>query len=212
VKVLDLFAGLEGWSQPWRERGHDVYRVELLEKFPAEWRDIMDFEPSCLPWQPDIILASPPCTAFTVMQIGRNWNKDDTPKTQKAVEGLILLERTLAVIAAINPKYFVIENPRGKMRKMKQLAHLERRTVTYCQFGERRMKPTDLWGRFPPSLVLPPPCKNGAPCHDAAPRGSMTATQGMASDESAKIPYALSLLVLKACAKDLGVPEEVCRG
>lgn len=79
MNVLDLFSGLEGWSGPWRELGHNVYRVEIDPKFPAEHRDIMTFEPEFLPWMPDIILASPPCTWFTVMQIGRNWTKDHQP-------------------------------------------------------------------------------------------------------------------------------------
>jgi hypothetical protein len=39
-------------------------------------------------------------------------------------------------------------------------------------------KPTDLWGGFPPSLILKAPCKNGDPCHVAAPRGSSTGIQG----------------------------------
>lgn len=203
MNVLDLFSGMEGWSQPWRERGHAVYRVELDPRFPAEHRDIMDFDPANLPWKPDIILASPPCTAFSVMQIGRNWTHDHQPKTDKARHGLMLLERTLAVIAQVAPRWWVLENPVGKMRRMPQLAEHERRTVTYCQYGERRMKPTDLWGGFPPALVLWPACRNGAPCHDRAPRGSTTGTQGMDSAAAAKVPRMLSLAVCEAAEASL---------
>lgn len=203
MKVLDLFSGLEGWSQPFRERGHEVYRVELNPRFPAEHRDVMDFNPEALPWKPDIILASPPCTAFTVMQIGRNWTHDHQPKTDSARSGLMLLGRTIELIQMMRPKFFIIENPRGKMRKMPQMAQFERRTVTYCQFGEKRMKPTDLWGGFPPSLVLPPPCKNGDPCHISSPRGSTNGTQGMDSAEAAKIPRELALRVCIATEQSL---------
>jgi hypothetical protein len=203
MNVLDLFSGLEGWSTPFRERGHNVYRVELNPRFPAEHRDIFDFHPSQLPWQPDIVLSSPPCTAFSVMQIGRNWTHDHQPKNEKALLGLRLLTRTIEVIQAINPRHFILENPVGKMRRMPHLAHLERRNVTYCQYGERRMKPTDLWGAFPPSLVLKAPCKNGMPCHDRAPRGSTTGTQGMDSATAAKIPYALALDVCLAMEETL---------
>ena len=203
MKVLDLFSGLEGWSQPFRERGHEVYRVELNPRFPAEHRDVMDFNPEALPWKPDIILASPPCTAFTVMQIGRNWTHDHQPKTDSARLGLMLLGRTIELIQMMRPKFFIIENPRGKMRKMPQMVKFERRTVTYCQFGEKRMKPTDLWGGFPPSLVLPPPCKNGDPCHISSPRGSTNGTQGMDSAEAAKIPRELALRVCIATEQSL---------
>lgn len=202
LRVLDLFSGLEGWSGSWRTRGHEVFRVELNPRFPAEHRDIMDFAPSMLPWKPDIVLASPPCTAFSVMQIGRNWTHDHQPKNDRARAGLALLNRTLEVLAYINPQFFIIENPVGKMRRMPQMLGLERRTVTYCQYGEARMKPTDLWGRFPPSLVLRPPCRNGAPCHTPAPRGSTTGTQGMDSATAAKVPALLSEAVMLATEKD----------
>lgn len=144
----------------------------------------------------------PPCTAFTVMQIGRNWTREHQPKTQSALDGLKLLNRTLEVIKQINPRFYVIENPRGKMRKMPQMEELERRTVTYCQYGDNRMKPTDLWGKFPPSLELKPICKNGMPCHTAAPRGSVSGTQGMDSAEAAKIPHLLSLAICLATEKE----------
>lgn len=202
MKVLDLFSGLEGWSSPWRHRGHEVYRVELNPLFPAEHRDIMDFRPELLPWVPDVVLASPPCTAFSVMQIGRNWTHDHQPKNDRARAGLLLLDRTLWIIGMLKPKFFIIENPCGKMRRMPQMQEFFRRTVTYCQYGETRMKPTDLWGGFPPGLVLKEPCKNGMPCHDRAPRGSRTGTQGMDSAASAKIPAELSLAVCLAAEKD----------
>lgn len=212
INVLDLYSGLEGWSSPWRAAGHNVYRVELNPIFPAEHRDVFDFDPAQLPWKPDIILASPPCTAFTVMQIGRNWNHDHTPKNDKARAGLLLLERTIAIIEAIDPQFFIIENPVGKMRRMPQLAHLDRRNVTYCQYGEKRMKPTDLWGGFPPSLELKLACKNGMPCHQSSPRGSTNGTQGMGSADGAKIPELLSLAVMVAAQKDFEAGVRVRRG
>ena len=41
--------------------------------------------------------------------------------------------------------YWIIENPRGKLRKLEIVKDLPRTTVTYCQYGDIRMKPTDLW-------------------------------------------------------------------
>lgn len=114
-----------------------------------------------------------------------------------------MAERSRWVVARGKPAFFVIENPRAKLRKLPVVADLERRTVTYCQYGEERMKPTDLWGVFPPSLVLKGACKQGMPCHVAAPRGSTTGTQGMSSAESAKIPYELALAVCLAAENDI---------
>ena len=116
---------------------------------------------------------------------------------------MMLLQATLNVISDIDPSWFIIENPVGKMRKMPMMESLFRQTVTYCQYGEKRMKPTDLWGRFPKGLVLKPLCKKGAPCHVAAPRGSSSGTQGMTSAQAARVPDALALAVCLAAERCL---------
>jgi hypothetical protein len=121
------------------------------------------------------------CTAFSVAAIGKNWNKDYTPKSEGAVLGVRLVERTLEIIEyykRLNPDLiWYVENPRGMLRKL-GLVPGTRHTVTYCQYGDTRMKPTDIWtndGSWQPKS----PCKNGDPCHVAAPRGSRTGTQGL---------------------------------
>lgn len=208
MKVLDLFCGLKGWSAPFKERGHDVLTLDLDLRFDADYIvDILAWDPGVLPWRPDIILASPPCEGFSVMTIGKNWHHDDTPKSAAGELAHAILSRTVAIIEGLEPTFFVIENPRAKMRKMPMLKGYERRTVTYCRYGETRMKPTDLWGGFPPSLILHQPCKNGDSCHTRAPRGSRTGTQGMDRTESAKIPHALATAVCLAAEAALSEPE-----
>jgi hypothetical protein len=179
VKVLDLFAGLKGWSAPFEERGHDVFSVDMDERFDVSLHaDILTLTPADLPWRPDIILASPPCEAFSVLTIGRNWAPGRVPKTDKARVSIALVEATRRIIVETQPAYFVIENPRAMLRKIPALNELDRRTVTYCQYGEPYMKPTDLWGGFPPSFVARPMCKPRDACHRSAPRGSRTGIQG----------------------------------
>lgn len=178
MKVLDLFAGLRGWSEPFGARGHEVFSVDLEEKFDVTLHaDIETLSPDDIPWRPDIILASPPCEAFSVMTIGRNWTREHEPKTDKARLGVRLVEATRRLIDELEPTYFVIENPRAKLRKLPILNDLDRVTVAYCQYGEPFMKPTDLWGGFPPSFVARPMCKPRASCHVAAARGSRTGIQ-----------------------------------
>lgn len=204
MRVLDLFSGLRGWSQPFIDRGHEVVCVEKNKALDprADWDDVFTFDPARYP-RFDVVLASPVCTGFSVMHIGKNWTRDHKPKTDSARLSLSMVERTRHLISLIAPTFFVIENPRAKLRKLPVVADLPRVTVTYCQYGEKRMKPTDLWGVFPESLRFKPACNNGDPCHVAAPRGSTTGTQGMSSADSAKIPYALALDFCIAAENDL---------
>lgn len=77
---------------------------------------------------------------------------------------------------------------------------LENNIVTHnCQYGERRQKPTDIWTNHP-DPQFKPPCKRGASCHDAAPRGSRTGTQGLKNArEKARIPVALCNHIVDIC-------------
>lgn len=221
MKVVDLFSGMGGWSQPFIDRGHEVFRVELEKRFPAELHaDILEITAADFPWRPDVVLASPPCEGFSVMNIGKNWYHNGQPKTEKAELSLRLVEKTLHLIWDLDPTYWVLENPRDKLRALPLMDPFERRTVTICRAyydgrPPRRMKPTDLWSdRWPPSLVLEPPCRNGEPCHVAAPRGSKTGTQGFGDYwEKSLIPYPLALAFCEAAERDLaGQAEPVVRG
>ncbi len=52
-------------------------------------------------------------------------------------------------------------------------------TVTYCQYGFKNMKPTDIWSNNQDWQLVAKKCKNGMSCHEPAPRGSKTGTQGI---------------------------------
>lgn len=69
---------------------------------------------------------------------------------------------------------------------------LEDNIVTHnCQYGDTRMKPTDLFTNHP-NPQFKPMCKNGDSCHESAPRGSRTGTQGLQNKkERARIPKEL---------------------
>ena len=103
------------------------------------------------------------------------------------------------LIAELDPTYWFIENPRGGMRKMMFMRDKPIYTVTYCQYGDTRMKPTDLWTNHP-DPKFKPMCKNGAPCHVSAPRGSKTGTQGLkGSKERSVIPDELCEHIAEIC-------------
>ncbi len=173
-------------------KGHDIFTIDNDDTFnPDLCKDMLLVEASELPKNIEILWASPPCEGFSVAVIGRNWTHEHQPKTDSAKLGVKLLEKTISLIEETQPKWWFIENPRGKMRRMPQVQGFIRHTITYCQYGDTRMKPTDIWTNAP-WFIPRPACKNGSPCHVAAPRGSQTGTQGMGSYASkSEIPAEL---------------------
>ncbi|NBX97807.1 DNA cytosine methyltransferase [bacterium] len=204
--IFDLFSGTGSATQAFKEAQQKVYTFELDTYFAADENvDVFDLTVDYLRevyGQPDFVWASPPCTAFSVASMGHHWQSgglNPVPKTQAAMESQELVAHTRKLLEGLNPQFgFLIENPRGMLRKLPVVAGLQRQTVTYCQYGDTRMKPTDLWGVVP-NWTPRPMCKNGAPCHEAAPRGSKTGTQGLkGSKERSRVPYALGVELLQA--------------
>lgn len=198
--IYDFFAGTGSATKAFEDAGHTVIKVELDSYFEANERDILDLSADYLIGKygrPDFIWASPPCQRFNVASIGRYWNLDKTPKDIGTAEAIELVRHTRRLINDLAPKHgYLIENPRGMLRSLDVLADLPRRTITYCQYGETRMKPTDLWGEVT-GWIARPQCHNGNSCHEPAPRGSRTGTQGLkGAKERSRIPYELGREIL----------------
>jgi hypothetical protein len=203
MKVLELFAGSRSVGKVADQLGWEVFSSDFEAFEGIDYQiDILKFDVSKVPFKPDIIWASPPCTGFSVAAIGRNWEKTETdaiPKTDTARLGIELVKKTIEIIDHFQPQYFFIENPRGMLRTLKIMQRFKRQGVTYCQYGEDRMKPTDIWTNSD-KWIPRPMCKNGDSCHISAPRGSRTGTQGLANAyERSKIPEQLCLEILNSC-------------
>lgn len=181
MKVLELFAGTRSIGNAFEKRGHDVFSVEWDKKFDGidlnadigqlKASDIL--EKFC---HPDVIWASPDCATFSIAAISHHRRKNPEtgelePVSEYAKFCDAVDQNVLRLIRDLMPRYWFIENPRGGMRKMSWMQGLPRYTVTYCQYGDTRMKPTDIWTNHP-NPKFKPPCKNGSPCHQSAPRGS----------------------------------------
>lgn len=208
MKMLELFCGTKSVSNAFKKAGWEVYTIDWNKDFePTLCADISkltakDIVALCGGF-PDVIHASPDCTSYSVMAISHHREKEPNGNLKAKTDYAKFCDKTNAhvidLIRELNPKYFFIENPVGGLRKMDFMQGLQRYTVTYCQYGEHRQKPTDLWTNHP-FPMFKPPCKRGAPCHEPAPRGSKTGTQGIkgAKDRS-RIPDLLCQHIVNIC-------------
>lgn len=209
MKVLDLFCGTKSIANAFERRGHEVYTVDWNAEFmPSLCADIgtltaEDIINLC-GGVPDVIWASPDCTSYSIAAISYHRRKNPVtgnlnPITEYAQKCDEINQHVIDLIKELKPKYFFIENPRGGMRKMNFVKDIPRYTVTYCKYGENRMKPTDIWTNHP-APNFKPPCKNGDTCHVSAPRGARTGTQGIkGARDRARIPTALCEHIVNIC-------------
>lgn len=208
MKTIELFSGTKSFSKVAEELGHETYTIDNDPKIdPDMLIDIAYLHPTLLRKDVDILWASPPCTAFSVASIGHHWKGGKCayiPKTDSAITAQNLVKKTIEIINVLQPTYWFIENPRGLLRKMPFMKDFRRVTVTYCQYGDTRMKPTDIWTNVPEEIWKPRPmCKNGDKCHTPAPRGSKTGTQGLkGAKDRGVIPPELFREIFKSLCKN----------
>jgi site-specific DNA-cytosine methylase len=211
MKILELFAGSQSIGKAAQQLGYEVFSVDIK---PFEGinlvADIEFLTPEQIPFKPDMIWASPPCTTYSIAGIGHHRNMG-TPTSDFAAKSDRLVLNTLKLIRHFDCIYY-IENPRGYMRKMYFMKGLPRVTVWYCKYGDKSAKPTDIWSNNIRSIFNPegwnpkPECFNGnQKCHhEAAPRGSRTGTQGKTNNyERSKIPQQLCREVILSTSTKL---------
>ncbi len=224
---LDLFSGLGGFSSAFEEDDDwHVITVDIDDRFdPTICADVVELTYTDIePFLPDVvdtfvILASPPCTEFSIAASRYEKVVDGRPQTEDAKEDTILVYHTIGLIKALDPDYWFMENPRGYLR---QIIGDPKGTVTYCQYGTEYMKPTDLWGDHPQFFEYKS-CNIGDSCHayntdiehggkgncevmDKSKTLFQQKTSGGKAAQRAKVPYELSLSI-KESVEGIGEPQ-----
>lgn len=196
MKILELFAGNQSFSKQGKKHGHEVFTVDWGDFEGIDLRmDIGEMQVTDIPFVPDLIWASPDCATYSVA--GLRWHRglDRAPKSDYAV----LCDRVNTHLISIlndfknlnsNLIYF-IENPRGLFRHMPFAQGLPRQTIWYCQYGDIRAKPTDLFTNS--TWLGRKQCFNSnTNCHhEKASRGSNGGTQGLSWKGRSAIPIDL---------------------
>lgn len=145
--ILDLCSGTGSWSQPYLDAGYEVLRVEIKDGADTRlWPAPMSEQPRLPDEFPDVrqlnihgVLAAPVCTVFAGS--GARW-----PRTDEDVrEGLALVDACLRICQAVDPVWWVMENPVGKLAKW-----IGNPVDSFqpSDYGDPYTKKTLLWGRF----------------------------------------------------------------
>ena len=154
MKVLELFSGTRSIGEAFEKRGHEVFSVEWDESLPADLHADIEFlkAPDVLRafGRPDVVWASPDCATFSMAGISRHRRKNaNTGNLDPVSDYALKCDRVdlamLRLIRDLRPALYFIENPRAGLRKQDMMAVIPRHTVTYCQYGARAMKPTDIF-------------------------------------------------------------------
>ena len=210
LRTVELFAGTKSFSKVAKKLGHEIYTVDYDPIFECdEHYDLLkglSVATKNKIKDADVVWMSPPCTTFSMASGNTHWTKDKTPKTQDAIDGkkLLLLCVDVAHYCIKYNKLFFIENPNGRAVWFVPDEWMKR--VWYCQYGDKRAKPTNIWTnldiqfrtchKYTHKQIIGEEPKH---CHhEPAPRGSKTGTQGLkGAMERGRIPKQLFIEIFK---------------
>lgn len=154
--ILDLCGGSGAWSKPYADAGYETWVVDPF----TDGSDVRLFEHLDKPVHG--ILAAPPCTSFAGS--GARWWAGKGK--QALLDGLAVVDACLRVIAIQGPRWWVLENPVGRLRRY---LGPPRMIFNPCDFGDPYTKKTCLWGNFTVPTRRPVAPTEGSKMHRLPP-------------------------------------------
>lgn len=159
-RILVLCCGAGSVAIPFLDHGWEVTGVDINPQIePREGltiiqADIRNLNPNDFETF-DAIWFSPPCERFS--KAARRFRHFDTTGdpiwpalTNGAIEAIEIVEAGMRFMRLA--RFWWMENPVGAMRHIAATQGLNRVTIDYCMYNDRRKKPTDLFGDFPSSF------------------------------------------------------------
>lgn len=140
--ILSLCDYSGAWSNPYKERGYNVIKVDLKHGQDVRLYNALNLEIHG-------ILAAPPCTHFAGS--GARWWKQ---KGEQAIlDGLSIIDACMRIILINNPVWWVLENPVGRLKNwLGDYRHIfnPNEYAGYLQDSDQEAytKKTCLWGDF----------------------------------------------------------------
>lgn len=192
LTVVDLFCGLGGFSQAFRDRGHRVIGVDIVP--PSDVLADVRALPFNGKLKPDVVLASPPCQEFTKAMLPFRKCRENADPGGK---GMDLVRAGKRAIDAFDPRWWVLENVVGSVPHISPLLG---RPV-------RRLGSRFLWGDMPLFLMaddrhLYGKMKNFRIAkNDPTPKEWHKGNAKARARDRSKIPYEISLRLCEAMEK-----------
>lgn len=153
--AVELFCGYGVISKFLERAGFKTWKTDIRKRkgvcMPDLKKDIMQLSRKEIPFEKvSVLWASLPCDCWSYAAGSFHW-KDGQPKTQKCLDHIEMLKKTLELIDEIKPEIFFIENPRGKLRYFPEFMswmekhHAVCKTLTYSSYGFPATKPTNIF-------------------------------------------------------------------
>lgn len=175
--IISLYDYTGNWAKPYANAGYPVmlwdYKVEgdILEGFSSLMGDVDDAKEAYPGLDVYGILAAPPCTAFassgactwpekdTQSERYRKWMPDKEYDVFTSFSDYMdcLTQIVLVAVEVFKPKFWVLENPVGRIEKRNpELKPYRKMSFNPCDYGDPYTKKTILWGDFNTDLKQTP--------------------------------------------------------
>jgi len=203
MRILELFSGTESFSKVAEARGHQVFTIDVNPKFnPSLCKDVLLLKKEEIPFAPDLIWASPPCTEYShAKRRGVRDIEGANKNVLKAIE----------IIKIFKPKFWIIENPQTGLLKnqdfMKDLPFVD---ASYCKYGLPYRKQTRFWTNLPIELLT---CnkdcdfiKDGKHLASAGNGRKKYTDRNVCLTQKYAVPEKLCLEILQSCEQLIATP------
>jgi len=157
---VELFCGSCGFTNVSRRLGMECLSVDIRRRKnvcePHLKMDILNVPCSFFKSiNPFLMWIGLPCDIWSYASGGFHLDENFNPKTEKAVMHMDILIKTIQIIEESKPKFWFIENPRGKLRNypafnrwlQKHSGHIFECTLS--SYGFPTTKPTNIFTNYP---------------------------------------------------------------
>ena len=144
MNIIDLFSGYGSWTKLYGYKDN-IISVDNNKFFNANIsQDILEWDYTNLEKNIDVIYASPPCNLYFTKLKTRYGIKIFTEND--VILSKQLVDKVIEIINFFKPRYYVIENPIGKMQIIYPFIFNKiYDIVDYCMYGFNYKKSTAIW-------------------------------------------------------------------